>query len=69
MEGTQHGNNITNQIHVDKYGDFDNLTDYDVWNILDSLHTHMMDTRPRNDPVFGVLENALIEISGEIDLE
>lgn len=47
---TAHGDNIVMQIQTeDAYGDFNTLTLADVWNIIDNLHTHFMDTKPEND--------------------
>ncbi len=60
---TQHGENIANEIQgEDSFGDSDNLTDADVWNIIDQLHTHMMDTRSGDDPIFSILEDAMQEL-------
>lgn len=46
---TPHGDNIANKIQgADAFGDFDNLTIADIWNILDNLHTHFLDTKRDN---------------------
>lgn len=43
-EATDHGNNIADQIQCeDAYGQMNDLTIADVWNILDNLFTHFMD--------------------------
>lgn len=42
---TRHGDNIVNQIQSeDAYGQYNMLTLADVWNIVDNLHTHFLDT-------------------------
>ena len=44
-ETTEHGQNIANQIpDEDAYGYYAELTLADVWNIIDNIHTHFMDT-------------------------
>ena len=41
---TSHGDNIVQQIQTeDAYGDFNVLTLADVWNIVDNIHTQIMD--------------------------
>lgn len=71
-ETTRHGENVANEIQgVDAYGDDDNLTDADVWNILDQIESHMLSTREPGDPIFDVLKNAmdaLIEIDDDLPL-
>ena len=43
---TEHGNNIADQIQdFDACGVKNPLTLADVWNILDNLHSHFMDTK------------------------
>ena len=42
---TEHGENIANQIQeADAYGKTGKLTLADIWEILDNIHTHFMDT-------------------------
>ena len=44
---TYHGNNIAAQIQgEDAYGDRGQLNAADVWNILDNIHTSLMDDDP-----------------------
>jgi hypothetical protein len=44
-KNTIHGDNIAEQINSeDCYGQSGALTYADVWNIVDQLHTHFMDT-------------------------
>jgi hypothetical protein len=44
-ETTEHGEHIAMQIQdEDAYGGSGTLTLADVWNIIDNLHTHFMDT-------------------------
>lgn len=46
---TEHGDNIANQIQTeDAYGYFNPLTEADVWNVLDNLHTHFLDSEHDN---------------------
>ena len=62
-ETTQHGENIADEIQTDDaYGNFDNLTDADVWNILDNIHTHILDTRGIQDPTLRILEDAMHDL-------
>jgi len=46
MSGTtDHGENIANQIQCeDAYGEMNDLTLADVWNIVDNLQSHFIDT-------------------------
>jgi hypothetical protein len=57
---TNHGDNIAEQIqNSDAYGQYDILTVADVWNILDNLHTHFLDTRGANHPLLGMLSKCM----------
>lgn len=49
-ESTPRGDSICNDIvsRSNSYGDTDILTLTDVWNILDSLHTHFLETKRDN---------------------
>jgi hypothetical protein len=68
-QATGHGENIACQIQTeDAYGEFDELSNADVWLILDTLHSHMVETRTGPDPIFNILEQAMRELE-EIDEE
>jgi len=56
---TYHGDNIADQIQgEDAYGDGGILTYADVWNILDNLYLHFLDTAKSSDPMLKILADA-----------
>ena len=68
---TNHGSNIADEIQDgDAYGAMNDLTYADVYNILDQLQTHFMDTKP-NDIIVHILSewmNKLFELDPDIEL-
>lgn len=62
---TEHGDNIADQIQTaDAFGAFNVLTEADVWNILDNLHTHFLDQFGEDAPVLDKLERCMKEFEG-----
>lgn len=66
IERTAHGNNVADAIHEDDYGDNDDLTIADVWNILDSLHTAFMNRDPE---ITELLSGWMNKITKKWDIE
>ena len=65
---TIHGENIAGQINSeDCYGRSGELTYADVWNIVDQLHTHFMDTN-RNTEIFEKWMEELHKIDPEMEV-
>ena len=60
---TEHGDNIASQINgTDAYGRSEPLTVEDIQNIIDEIHTHLIDTHRDTSDISMVIEACFHEL-------